>query len=71
MADITKCYGRECPIKPTCYRYTAPSSEYRQAFIEPPFEITEDGQILCNMYWGDEQQNLMNHLISITQGKEK
>ena len=71
MADITKCYGGECPLKPTCYRYTASSNEYAQAFVNPPYEVTEDGQIVCKMYWGDEHQNIMNQLISISKGKEK
>lgn len=71
MPDITMCYGHECPLKPTCHRYTAQPSEYAQAFIEPPYELTEDGQILCKMYWGNEQQTLYNHIMSITQGKEK
>lgn len=39
--DITMCFGAYCPIKETCYRYTATSSEWRQSFfVESP--IKED-----------------------------
>lgn len=71
MADITMCFGRECPLKPNCYRYTATPSEYAQAYFgEPPFTFT-DGEIFCKMYWGEEQQKLKDFLVSITLGKEK
>jgi hypothetical protein len=71
MADITMCFGRECPLKPTCHRYTATPSEYAQAYLgEPPFTFT-DGEVFCQMYWGDEQQKLKDILVSITLGKEK
>lgn len=47
MLDITKCPGKDCPLKETCYRYTATASEYAQSyFVEPPFN---DGK--CNHYW--------------------
>ena len=26
MSDVTKCPGTDCPIRDTCYRFTAPSS---------------------------------------------
>lgn len=47
MADITKCDGTGCPLKDRCYRYTAPSNEYRQAwFMNPPI-VGKD----CNQFW--------------------
>jgi hypothetical protein len=47
MADITKCSGIDCPIKETCYRYTAPVSDWNQSwFCEYPFK---DG--VCDMYY--------------------
>jgi hypothetical protein len=40
MADITKCEGKDCPLKESCYRYTAIDSEYRQAyFTESPYSV--------------------------------
>lgn len=51
MADISKCKGEDCPRKYTCYRFTAPSSEYRQAWlgINP---LDDEGN--CEYYWKDE-----------------
>lgn len=67
--ELTKCTGGECPLKPTCHRYTDKDSEF-QSYIEPPFKIV-DGQLLCETYWGDEQQKLKSFLMSIALEKEK
>ena len=49
MADITMCRGEMCAKKDTCYRYTAPINEYRQAFfIVPPINRLS-GE--CEHYW--------------------
>jgi hypothetical protein len=32
MPDIAKCEGGACPLKETCYRFTAPDS-FRQAYF--------------------------------------
>ena len=46
MPDMTMCRGGECPIRETCYRYTAQPCDVRQSyFIEPPYE---DG--ICEYY---------------------
>lgn len=52
MPDITMCMGHECPIKETCYRYTAIPSKYWQSyFTETPYDhLTED----CDYFWEDE-----------------
>lgn len=34
MADITKCEGTECPLKEKCYRFTAPTSDFRQSYYD-------------------------------------
>ena len=47
MPDITMCKGEGCPLKETCYRFTAEADEYRQSyFVTPP---VKDGE--CNHYW--------------------
>ena len=46
MADIAKCTGKDCKVKESCYRYTAPSSEYWQSWMKA---IVKDGK--CDMYW--------------------
>jgi len=50
MTDITKCEGTGCPLKDTCYRYTAPTNEYYQSFfIEVPYDGKE-----CSHHWKNE-----------------
>ena len=49
MPDISKCKGTDCPLKESCYRYTAIDSEYRQSyFMKAPYNKEEDK---CNHYW--------------------
>lgn len=37
--DITKCMGRDCPRKKSCFRYTAPENPWRQSyFMETPYK---------------------------------
>lgn len=56
MADITKCTGKGCPDKETCYRFTAPVSDFHQSwFCECPLK---DGE--CEMYWGENSQSIFN-----------
>ena len=38
MADITKCEGKDCPLKEKCYRFTTKDNEFRQSyFTETPY----------------------------------
>jgi len=46
MTDITKCSGENCPMKESCYRYTAEADTMQSYFIEPPIK---DGK--CEHYW--------------------
>lgn len=47
MSDITKCSGKGCKKKRSCYRFLAPASEYQSWWMEVP--VKEDGT--CNHYW--------------------
>ena len=39
MPDIAKCEGTGCPLKETCYRFTATPSEFRQSyFLNIPYD---------------------------------
>lgn len=68
MADITKCTGNGCKLKESCYRYTVKDSEFRQAyFAESPINLDS----FCDMYWGENQNAILNHLKDITNGKTK
>ena len=57
MPDITMCNGinfdthTECPLRDTCYRFTAESDDLGQAyFVSAPYE--DNG---CEYYWKTEQ----------------
>ena len=64
MADITMCKGTNCPLKKSCYRYTANKNEILQSyFIEPPIK---DGK--CEMYWGERANGIYNELKNIVNG---
>ena len=40
MADITMCVGTECPLRETCYRYTAKVNPYSQSFSDFTGKVT-------------------------------
>ncbi len=47
MSDISKCSGTNCPLKNSCYRYTASSNSHWQSYLtEVPYK---DGK--CELYW--------------------
>lgn len=69
-SDITKCSGQGCPIKESCYRFMAITDEFAQSyFVEVPGKWEDD--VLnkkvweCEMYWGDRNQQILNHLKQI------
>jgi len=64
MADITKCVGTDCPVKETCYRYTAKADFQQSWFSECPIK---DGK--CDMYWGENSQSIYSMLQDIVQPK--
>jgi len=62
--DITKCVGTDCPVKETCYRYTAKADFQQSWFCECPIK---DGK--CDMYWGENSQSIYSMLQEIVQPK--
>lgn len=66
MADITKCWGTDCPLKEQCYRYTSKADEYQTFFFEVPYK---DGK--CDMIWGDSQEQILLQLNEIVESKGK
>jgi hypothetical protein len=51
VADITKCYGQDCPIKETCYRFTAPVNEHLQGWANFDSIYLESDGAECNNYY--------------------
>ncbi len=63
--DITKCKGTNCPLKESCYRFTATEDkEYQSYFIEPPIK---DGK--CEMFWSESTTDILNQLTDIMNNK--
>ena len=54
MPDIAMCEGGMCPIKETCYRFTADPSDYQSYFGNPPFKEV-DGSPECEYHWKSEK----------------
>jgi hypothetical protein len=50
MTDISKCTGRNCSQKTTCYRYLAETDKYRQAWVAP-FLLEDFKDNECELYW--------------------
>jgi len=58
MSDITKCDGKDCPVKEQCYRFSATPHEFMQSyFTDSPGEIV-DGKFQCDEYWGDNGKDV-------------
>ena len=64
MPDITMCEGEGCPIKNHCYRHISKPSEFRQSYFE---ESPWDGK-RCEMFWGENAQQIWDKLKDITNG---
>jgi len=53
MADISKCPGKGCSKKNTCYRFLAKDDKFAQAyFATPPVGINGH----CEYYWKHEER---------------
>lgn len=51
MSDISKCRGTNCPMKESCYRYTATDGMMQSYFLHVPLKNNE-----CDMYWHTTNQ---------------
>lgn len=75
MPDITKCSYEECPLKKSCYRYTAKPWDLEQSyFAEPPYQIVKyDGKeyFNCDMFWGAQAEAIYKKLVEITGGLDR
>jgi hypothetical protein len=51
MPDISMCQNQLCPLRETCYRFTAtPDTPYQCYAV---FKPDENGE--CDYYWPDEK----------------
>ncbi len=78
MADITKCFGQDCPMKGKCYRFTCKSESIDQSyFIEIPGKwgwrreefvngnIFDHREVECEMFWGGKNNEILSMLNDI------
>jgi hypothetical protein len=67
MTDISKCTNEQCPISKKCFRFTAPSNEFRQSYsrFEPDIDKVS-GKVECKMFY-QQPKNLKknNNLINL------
>ena len=56
MPDISKCKNEKCIKKELCYRFTSPSSSFRQAWgeFEPNRNLKQD--FYCRWFIGFEKR---------------
>ncbi len=52
MPDISMCSNKSCPMKDTCYRFTAAPSEFSQAYQDYQ---PDEGD--CRGYWPMKRNN--------------
>ena len=52
-SDISKCYGRDCPLRNECVRYITPANRDKefQSYIASPGVFDEKGAYSCSMFW--------------------
>lgn len=53
--DVTKCVGKDCPLKDKCYRHIAPENCYQYYFTGIPGEMV-DGEFKCEHYWETKEE---------------
>ena len=58
MVDISKCEGKECPIKETCYRYISKPDKFWRSYISTPYNKETN---TCDYYWKTEIKKNVNH----------
>ena len=57
VADITKCYNKECPLRDTCFRFLAEDSLYQS--------YADFKQEDCDHYWPVKDQEELKQLNKI------
>lgn len=73
MIDFTKCTNNDCPIKEYCARFNSKSHEHNQYYQRFEFEIIggNKNHIKCDMFWSENQTDILTQLEDITNGKNR
>jgi len=67
MPDISMCKGEDCPLKETCYRYTAESSDYQAYFMKIPYDTTTNSCDYHMEIWKKESMTPENHAEALSE----
>ena len=65
MMDMTFCTDRECPAALFCKRFSI-KEDIAWRFTETP----RNGDY-CDMFWGENQQSIMDMLERVVKGEER
>jgi len=58
MSDLDMCMSKECPVRETCHRFTAPINPYQQYYSEFTFNpITKCDYYLDNKGYSREKKD--------------
>lgn len=57
MPDISMCENITCPLKSTCYRFTAVPNDYQTYGSFEPIVDKETSKVYCDYYWKDYNTN--------------
>ena len=49
--DISMCKNKTCPLRMTCYRFTAKPDPWQQAYGEFKWNEDNEGNVTCEHYW--------------------
>jgi hypothetical protein len=51
MADITMCANGSCPLRKSCYRFTASINPFRQSYADYQWFKNDDELPTCDSFW--------------------
>ena len=63
LKDFTYCKDSDCKIKEHCFRFNDQNPD--EYFTESPRTDNK-----CDMFWGEQQENIFDMLLNITMGNE-
>jgi hypothetical protein len=80
--DNTACKGEGCPVKERCKRFSAEPGMMQSYFVDTPgrYELYENSPTVkqrqydkvwrCDMFWGEQQDTIMEVLKKAVGGNE-
>ena len=60
MSDISKCYGKDCTLRNTCWRFLAPANDLWQCYADFTYDVELQE---CEYYWEVKDKKYLKRLI--------